>query len=88
MTRADVGISAAPSISYQLALFSLVAVLAAKTLRLFLTMLLLFSLFVGLTYLGTATIRPKKLMETWPTVDPAVRPIDHLKQSCSSSRSA
>jgi len=53
----------------------------ATALCLFLTMLLLFSLFVGLTYLGTATIFPQKLMETWPTVDPAVRPIDHLKLS-------
>jgi hypothetical protein len=54
---------------------------AATALCLFLTMLLLFVMFVGLTYLGTATIFPQKLMETWPTVDPAVRPIDHLKLS-------
>jgi len=53
----------------------------ATALCLFLTMLLLFSLFVGLTYLGTVTIFPQKLMETWPTVDPAVRPMDHLKLS-------
>jgi len=54
---------------------------AATALCLLLTMLLLFSMFVCLTYLGTATIFPQKLMETWPTVDPAVRPIDHLKLS-------
>ncbi len=54
---------------------------AATALSLFLTMLLLFSMFVCLTYLGTATIFPQKLMETWPTVDPAVRAIDHLKLS-------
>ncbi len=54
---------------------------AATALCLFLTMLLLFVMFVCLTYLGTATIFPQKLMETWPTVDPAVRPIDHLKLS-------
>lgn len=52
---------------------------AATALCLLLTMLLLFTVFVGLTYLGTATVFPKKLMETWPTVDPAVRAIDHLK---------
>lgn len=54
---------------------------AATILSLMLTMLLLFGLFMGLTYLGTVTIFPRKLMETWPTVDPAVRIIDHLKLS-------
>ncbi len=44
-------------------------------------MLLLFALFVGLTYLATISIFPRKLMETWPTVDPAVRPLDHLNLS-------
>lgn len=54
---------------------------AATVLSLFLTMLLLFALFVGLTYLGTVTIFPRKLMETWPTVDPAIRTLDHVKLS-------
>lgn len=96
---------------YQLALFSVVAVLtatavlyrtfafggvfsrgrvlaestivtsAATGLSLILTMLLLFLLFMGLTYLGTITIFPRKLMETWPTVDSAVRTLDHVKVS-------
>jgi predicted Zn-dependent protease len=96
---------------YQLALFSVVAVLtatavlyrtfsfggvlgrgrvlaestvvtgAATGLSLLLTMLLLFMVFMGLTYLGTITIFPRKLMETWPTVDPAVRTLDHVKVS-------
>lgn len=96
---------------YQLALFSVVAVLtatavlyrtfsfggvlgrgrvlaestivtgAATGLSLLLTMLLLFAVFMGLTYLGTITIFPRKLMETWPTVDPAVRTLDHVKVS-------
>jgi hypothetical protein len=96
---------------YQLALFSVVAVLtatavlyrtfsfggvlgrgrvlaestivtgAATGLSLLLTMLLLFMVFMGLTYLGTITIFPRKLMETWPTVDPAVRSLDHVKVS-------
>ncbi len=54
---------------------------AATALSLFLTMLLLFGLFMGLAYLGTVTIFPAKLMETWPTVDPAVRVLDHVKLS-------
>ena len=36
---------------------------------------------MGFLYLGTVTIFPRKLMETWPTVDPAVRTIDHIKLS-------
>jgi hypothetical protein len=60
---------------------SAVVTAAATVLSLFLTMLLLFSLFVGLTFLGTITVFPQKLMETWPTVDPAVHTIDHLKLS-------
>ena len=54
---------------------------AATVLCLLLTMLLLFAIFVGLTYLATITIFPRKLMETWPTVDPAVRVLDHVKLS-------
>lgn len=54
---------------------------AATALSLVLTMLLLFGVFMGLTYLGTITIFPRKLMETWPTVDPAVRTLDHMKVS-------
>lgn len=54
---------------------------AATALSLILTILLLFGVFMGLTYLGTVTIFPRKLMETWPTVDPAVRTLDHLKLS-------
>lgn len=96
---------------YQLALFSVVTVLAAAAvlyrtfafrgvlgrggvlsestivtsaatgLSLLLTMLLLFVMFMGLTYLGAVTIFPRKLMETWPTVDPAIRTLDHVKVS-------
>ena len=54
---------------------------AATGLSLVLTMLLLFAIFMGLTYLGTVTFFPRKLMETWPTVDPAVRTLDHVKLS-------
>lgn len=34
-----------------------------------------------LVYGGIVTIVPPKLMETWPTVDPAVRTIDHIRLS-------
>lgn len=60
---------------------STVVTAGATVLCLLLTMLLLFALFVGLTYLGTVTIFPRKLMVTWPTVDPAVRTLDHVKLS-------
>ena len=60
---------------------STVVTTAATVLSLLLTMLLLFTAFAALVYLGTLTIFPRKLMETWPTVDPAVRALDHVKLS-------
>ena len=54
---------------------------AATILSLFLTVALLYLLFVGALYTGIVTIFPRKLMETWPTVDPAVRALDHIKLS-------
>ncbi len=60
---------------------STVVTSAATILSLLLTMALLFAIFMGLIYTGTVTIFPRKLMETWPTVDPAVRTIDHIKLS-------
>lgn len=60
---------------------STVVTSAATILSLLLTMALLFSIFMGLIYMGIVTIFPRKLMETWPTVDPAVRTIDHIKLS-------
>ena len=60
---------------------STVVTTTATVLCLLLTMLLLFAVFMGLAYLGTITIFPRKLMETWPTVDPAVRVLDHVKLS-------
>ncbi len=52
---------------------------AATIVALMLTMASLYALFAGAVYLGIVTIFPRRLMETWPTVDPAVRSIDHLK---------
>jgi hypothetical protein len=96
---------------YQLALFSVVAVLvaamvlhrafafrairsrgkriaestvvteAAMILNVLLTMLLFYLGFFVLSYLGVLTIFPQRLMTTWPTVDPAVRVLDHIKLS-------
>lgn len=60
---------------------STVVTSAATILCLVLTILLLFSGFALLVYGGIITIFPPKLMETWPTVDPAVRTLDHVKLS-------
>lgn len=60
---------------------STVVTSAATILSLLLTMSLLFAVFMGFIYAGTVTIFPRKLMETWPTVDPAIRTIDHIKLS-------
>ena len=60
---------------------STVVTSAATALCLFLTMALLFAVFAGMTYLGIVTIFPRKLMETWPTVDPATTVLDHVKLS-------
>ena len=60
---------------------STVVTSAATFLCLLLTMLLLFSGFAVLVYGGIVTIFPPKLMETWPTVDPAIRTLDHVKLS-------
>jgi hypothetical protein len=44
-------------------------------------MLVLYTAFWVLTYLGILLFFPRTLMETWPTVDPAVRTLDHVKIS-------
>lgn len=54
---------------------------AATLLCLVFTLLFLYAAFAGMAYLGIVTIFPHKLMTTWPTVDPAVRTIDHIKLS-------
>ncbi len=54
---------------------------AATILSLFLTLMLLYVGFFVLLYVGTVTIFPRKLMYTWPTVDPAIRDIDRVKLS-------
>ena len=60
---------------------STVVTSAATLFSLFLAMLIMFIFFMVLSYLGTITIFPRKLMATWPTVDPAVRIIEHIKLS-------
>ncbi len=54
---------------------------AATGIALFLTMLLVFVLFFALIWFGILSIFPDRLMAEWPTVDPAVRLIDHLRLS-------
>ena len=60
---------------------STVVTAAATLLSLLSATALLLVGFMGLAYLGTVTIFPPKLMETWPTVDPATRVRDHVKLS-------
>lgn len=60
---------------------STVVTAAATALSLVLTVLLLFLAFAALAMLASVTIFPEKLMETWPTVDPATRTLDHAKLS-------
>jgi predicted Zn-dependent protease len=60
---------------------SIVVTAAATLLSLLVTVILLYGIFLGVTYLGTVIIFPRRLMSTWPTVDPAVRVIDHVKLS-------
>lgn len=58
---------------------SSVVMRTATALSLFATMATLYLVFLALSYAGVVTIFPAKLMETWPTVDPAVRTLDHVK---------
>jgi predicted Zn-dependent protease len=60
---------------------STVVTTAATVLSLLTTMLLLYGLFWIISYLGAILIFPRRLMTTWPTVDPAIRVIDHIKLS-------
>ena len=58
---------------------SSVVMRAATALSLLATVGVLYAGFWLLCYLGVVTIFPAKLMVSWPTVDPAVRPLDHVK---------
>ena len=60
---------------------STVVTVAATTASIGLTLIVLFAAFGVLMYLGVIAVFPQKLMETWPTVDPAVRTLDHIKLS-------
>ncbi len=58
---------------------STVVTSAATLLSLFLTMLVLYLAFFLMMYLATLTIFPRRLMATWPTVDPATKVLDQVK---------
>lgn len=60
---------------------SLVVTNAATLMTLFLTMLVLYGAFWLVVYSGILWFFPQRLMETWPTVDAATRPLDHIKIS-------
>jgi len=60
---------------------SLAVTNAATLLTLILTMFVLYGFFWLVVYFGILTFFPQKLMETWPTVDPAVQTLDHIKLS-------
>lgn len=70
----------APGQNRQRILAESVVVTAATTLfSLLLTILLIYLLFFLLVLISAATFFPAELKETWPTVDPAVRLIEHVK---------
>jgi predicted Zn-dependent protease len=60
---------------------STVVTQATTVLSLLLTLIVFYVALFIITYLGIVVIFPHKLMETWPTVDPATRIIDHIKLS-------
>ena len=60
---------------------SIVVTTASAIVSLLATMVVLYGLFFVVAYASTVTIFPRRLMSTWPTVDPAVRVIDHVKLS-------
>jgi hypothetical protein len=60
---------------------SIVVTTASALLSLLATMVVLYGIFFLVVYVSTVLIFPRRLMSTWPTVDPATRVIDHVKLS-------
>jgi predicted Zn-dependent protease len=60
---------------------STIVTAASTLLSLMLTLVVLYLIFFVLVYLGIITIFPVALMTTWPSIDPAVRFIDHIRLS-------
>jgi predicted Zn-dependent protease len=60
---------------------STIITVASTLLSLILTLVLLYLIFFVLVYLGIITIFPVVLMRTWPSIDPAVKFIDHIRLS-------
>lgn len=58
-----------------------VITIAVTMLSLALTLLVLFAGLGAVMYLGIVSIFPEKLMASWPTADPAVKILDHVKLS-------
>jgi predicted Zn-dependent protease len=60
---------------------TMIVTVAAVIFSIFLTMVVMYTGFFILFYLGSVTFFPDQLMSTWPTVDPATRVMDHVKLS-------
>jgi predicted Zn-dependent protease len=60
---------------------STVVTTVATAVALFAAMVLVYAFYFALTYVGTVTVFPHRLMATWPTVDPADRTADHVRLS-------
>jgi predicted Zn-dependent protease len=60
---------------------STVVTTVATAVALFAAMVLVYAFFFALTFVGTVTVFPHRLMATWPTVDPADRTADHIRLS-------
>jgi hypothetical protein len=60
---------------------STVVIEAATLISILLAILILYIVFLAIWYIGAITVFPRKLMETWPTTDPAVKTLDHIKLS-------
>jgi hypothetical protein len=58
-----------------------VVTVAVTVLSLGITLLILFAGFGAAMYLAVIGVFPEKLMQSWPTVDPAVKTLDHVKLS-------
>ena len=60
---------------------SIVTTQTATALAVTATVVTVFAIFLGLTYLAAITIFPRPLMSAWSSLQPATEPVDHLKLS-------
>lgn len=60
---------------------SVIITRAATVFSLLCTLGVFYVFLLVVVYAATQTVFPQRLMETWPTVDPATRTLDHIKLS-------